>query len=148
MKILFLCVANSARSQMAEGLARRLFLDDEIQSAGSQPASVNPYAVIAMKEIGIDISTHDSKSINDLSPNFLESVDYIITLCDQEVCPVILTSGKKLHWPHFDPANQSVDLRPFIPDEQILHRFREVRDAIYQKLKKLHHEIKSEITGL
>ena len=67
--ILFLCVANSARSQMAEGLARHIFEDTAVvQSAGSQPFRVNPYAVQAMKEIGIDIKTHASKSVEIIDP--------------------------------------------------------------------------------
>lgn len=78
-KILFLCVANSARSQMAEGLARRQFgADSEVLSAGSRPSKVNPYAIEAMAEIGIDIRDHHSKSVDDVDAG---SADLVITLC-------------------------------------------------------------------
>ncbi|MEO1172601.1 MAG: arsenate reductase ArsC, partial [Myxococcota bacterium] len=81
--ILFLCVANSARSQMAEGLARDL-LDEPIQSAGSTPTSLNPYAVEVMRELGIDISSQRSTSVETVEP---ESVHTVITLCAEDVCP-------------------------------------------------------------
>src|SRR3546814_9536388 len=87
MNVLFLCVANSACSQMAEGLARTL-LDGRatVASAGSQPSQVNPYAVEAMAEIGIDISGQHSKSVADIDP---ASVDVVVTLCAEEVCPTL-----------------------------------------------------------
>lgn len=131
MNILFLCVANSARSQMAEGLARNLFDNTyTIQSAGSQPAQVNPMAIRVMKEIGIDISKHTSKSVQDIKA---ESVDLIITLCAEEVCPVFLSKAKRLHWPIPDPASKDTQLT-----EQELHkRFCAARDAIQQKLSML-----------
>lgn len=130
MKILFLCVANSARSQLAEGLAKHLFPQAEIQSAGSQPGKLNPYAVAVMKEIGIDISKHYSKSTDDLSPAFLANLDYVITLCAEEVCPVLISKAKKLHWPFPDPASKTP-----LPEEESLRRFRAARDAISAKLK-------------
>src|SRR3954471_11421282 len=84
--LLFLCVANSARSQMAEGLARTLFGRlVRVQSAGSQPSRVNPYAVAAMREVGIDIAGHRSKSVDEIDP---ASVGAVITLCAEEVCPL------------------------------------------------------------
>src|SRR3989338_8876191 len=104
MKILFMCVANSARSQLAEGLARKVFPEAEIESAGSHPGKLNPYAVAVMKEIGLDISKHYSKSIDDLSPKFIVGLDYVITLCAEEVCPTMVSKAKKLHWPHPAPA--------------------------------------------
>ena len=105
MKILFLCVANSARSQLAEGIARHLFeARAEIQSAGSQPSKVNPFAARALKEVGIDISKHYSESVDDLTPGFLAHLDYVITLCSEEVCPILVSKAKKLHWPLPDPA--------------------------------------------
>ncbi|MGZ3722228.1 MAG: arsenate reductase ArsC, partial [Bdellovibrionales bacterium] len=106
MKILFMCVANSARSQLAEGLAKKLFPEAEIKSAGSMPGNLNPYAVAAMKEVGIDISANYSKSYADLSPDFAASLDYVITLCAEEVCPRVVSNAKKLHWPFADPATQ------------------------------------------
>lgn len=136
MKILFMCVANSARSQLAEGLARQVFPDAEIQSAGSQPGKLNPFAVQAMKEIGLDISKQFSKSIDDLSPAFLEELNYVITLCAEEVCPVLPSrTAKKLHWPFPDPASQDP-----LPEEVMLRRFREARDGIKARLLELKKE--------
>ncbi len=136
MKILFMCVANSARSQLAEGLARRLFPQAEIESAGSHPGMLNPYAVEVMKEIGLDISRHYSKSIDDLSPEFIEGVQYIITLCAEEVCPILVSNAKKLHWPHPDPASKEP-----LPDDEMLRRFRVAREAILAKLESFKVEI-------
>ncbi len=133
IKILFMCVANSARSQLAEGLARRLFPECEIASAGSHPGKLNPYAVAVMKEIGIDLSKHYSKSTEALSPTFLNSLDYVITLCAEEVCPVLSSKAQKLHWPFSDPAS-SEPLSP-IPEDESLRRFRAARDAIAERLK-------------
>src|SRR4051794_8114435 len=99
MKILFMCVANSARSQLAEGLAKSLFPGAEIESAGSHPGKLNPYAVMVMSEIGIDISKQYSKSVDDLSPKLIVGLDYLITLCAEEVCPIMVSKAKKLHWP-------------------------------------------------
>jgi len=131
-----MCVANSARSQLAEGLAHHVFPDAEIQSAGSHPGRLNPYAVTAMKEIGIDISKHYSKSVDDLSPGFLATLDYIITLCAEEVCPVLLTKAKKLHWPLPDPATKEQ-----VSDAEALKRFRAARDSISEKLKQFKEEV-------
>jgi arsenate reductase len=101
MNILFLCVANSARSQMAEGLARKLLPDHTIQSAGSRASFVNPLAVQAMKEIGIDISKHKSKGVDEID---LSKIDLVITLCAEEVCPVMPVNSRRLHWPFPDPG--------------------------------------------
>ena len=97
MNILFLCVGNSARSQIAEGLAKSMMsVNHSIQSAGSQPSGiVHPCAIKTMNEIGIDISNHESKSINDIDQEFLESVDCVITLCAEEVCPTLHNEAKK-----------------------------------------------------
>ncbi|OYZ23522.1 MAG: low molecular weight phosphatase family protein [Bdellovibrio sp. 28-41-41] len=129
MNILFMCVANSARSQLAEGLARKAFPNAKIESAGSNPGTLNPFAVHAMREIGIDISKHVSKSYDDLPKNFIANLDYVITLCDEEVCPVIISKAKKLHWPLPDPASKEP-----MPDEALLQRFRIARDSIEKKL--------------
>lgn len=136
MNILFMCVANSARSQLAEGLARNLLPTIEIKSAGSQPAKLNPFAVLVMNEIGIDISKQYSKSYDDLAPKFLVNLDYVITLCAEEVCPMIVSKAKKLHWPFPDPASQEP-----ISDSESLKRFREARDSILEQLKKFKLEI-------
>src|SRR5258706_9725985 len=99
--LLFLCVANSARSQMAEGLARMMFGDRAtLQSAGSQPSRVNPYAIEVMREVGADLASHTSKSVDTIDPS---SVDTVITLCAEEVCPVFLGTARRLHWPIPDP---------------------------------------------
>lgn len=130
MKILFMCVANSARSQLAEGLARRLFPDAEIQSAGSEPGKLNPFAVAVMNEIGIDISSHYSKSFDDLDSQFTNGLDFLITLCAEEVCPVVVTKAQKLHWPFPDPASKVP-----LSDEELSRRFRDTRNAIADRLK-------------
>jgi arsenate reductase len=122
--ILFLCVANSARSQMAEGLARSLYGSKAvIASAGSKPSRVNPYATEVMSEVGIDLGGHHSKSVADVDP---ANVDVVITLCAEEVCPVFLGSAKRLHWPIPDPASDD----PSLGREQLLVRFRTARDTI------------------
>ncbi len=136
MKILFMCVANSARSQLAEGLARKVFPDAEIQSAGSHPGKLNPHAVAVMNEIGVDISKHYSKSIDNLTPKFIVGLDYVITLCAEEVCPTMVSRAKKLHWPHPDPATKES-----LPEEESLRRFREARDAIQRKLEEFKKEL-------
>ena len=127
--VLFLCVANSARSQMAEGLGRMIFGDRAtVQSAGSQPSRVNPYAIEVMKEVGADLTSHASKSADTIDP---ASVDTVITLCAEEVCPVFLGQARRLHWPIPDPASPDRS----IPRDEMLRRFREARDAIRAKLE-------------
>lgn len=138
MKILFMCVANSARSQLAEGLGRVVFPGAQIESAGSHPGKLNPYAVAVMNEIGVDISKHYSKSADDLSPDFLAGLNYVITLCAEEVCPVMVSKAKRLHWPHPDPASKDP-----LPDAEMLRRFREARDAIDIRLKQLRNELEA-----
>ena len=127
--VLFLCVANSARSQMAEGLARRQHGDRvRVQSAGSSPSSVNPLAVRVMAEIGIDISGQISKSVDTIDP---ASVGTVVTLCEEEVCPVFLGEHRRLHWPLPDPASAGGD------EGERLERFRTVRNEIARRLKAL-----------
>lgn len=129
--ILFLCVANSARSQMAEGLARHRFGDRvRVQSAGSKPSRVNPYATEVMRERGIDLGTHASKSVDTIDP---ASVDTVITLCAEEVCPVFLARVERLHWPIPDPASDD----PSLGREEMLARFRAARDEIDRRLAQL-----------
>lgn len=126
--LLFLCVANSARSQMAEGLARQLLgTQAEVMSAGSAPKTVNPYAIAAMAEIGIDIRQQFSKSVDSIDPT---RIDIVITLCAEEVCPVLPGSVKKLHWPIQDPATAAGEQS----SEAIQARFRTARDEIKQRL--------------
>ena len=132
MNILFLCVANSARSQMAEGLAKSMLgQGHNIQSAGSIPSGeVHPNAVIAMDEIGIDIRDQFSKSTDDLDKDFIDNLDFAITLCAEEVCPVLPTKAKSLHWMNEDPANKTFN------EVQQKAAFAKVRDDIFNLLKK------------
>lgn len=121
-----MCVANSARSQMAEGLARFIFGGKaDFYSAGSMPLKVNPFSIKVMNELGIDISQHSSKSVEDIP---VKSFDYVITLCAEEVCPVYLGATTKLHWPFQDPAGES---EPVLAEQ----KFRKARDLIKEKLQ-------------
>ena len=96
-RVLFLCVANSARSQTAEGLARRIFGNDiEVLSAGSKPSTVSPYAIEVMAELGIDISSQRSKSVVEIDA---AGIDLVITLCAEEICLVFPGRVRRLHWP-------------------------------------------------
>lgn len=132
MNILFLCVANSARSQMAEGLAKSMFgKEHNIQSAGSIPlGEVHPSAVIAMDDIGIDIRDQYSKSTDDLDKDFIDNLDYAITLCAEEVCPVLPSKALSLHWMNEDPANDSYS------EKQLKTSFSNTRDNLYKLIKK------------
>lgn len=138
MRILFVCVANSARSQMAEGLARamlpRLLREPvEVVSAGSAPGGLNPLAVAAMDEIGIDISDHVSKSVASVAP---ERADLVVTLCAEEVCPVVPARVRRLHWPIPDPAAAND-----------IAAFRAARDAIAERLAQLGAELAEAARG-
>jgi arsenate reductase len=127
--ILFLCVANSARSQMAEGIARSLASrETTIWSAGSHPTSVKPEAVSVLEEIGIDISGHHSKSVAEIPAS---EVDTVITLCAEEECPVFLGKAERLHWGLPDPA------AAIGSGEEALSAFRKVRDALSQRIAAL-----------
>ncbi len=124
--ILFLCVANSARSQMAEGLARSLAPRGvTVSSAGSVPTRVRPQTIEVMREIGIDISSHRAKSVQDVDPS---SVQAVVTLCAEEVCPVFLGRAWRLHWGLSDPAAAQGS-----PDD-VLSAFRIVRDQLRTRL--------------
>lgn len=126
-KILFLCVANSARSQMAEGLAKNLLKQNTmVYSAGSNPSAVNPHAITVLQEIGIDISANVSKSIQSFN---LTDFDLIITLCAEEVCPFVNAKVEILHWPFPDPADKNDSA------EEALKKFRKTRDQIKEKIK-------------
>jgi arsenate reductase len=127
--LLFLCVANSARSQMAEGIARGLAGDRiPIQSAGSMPSRVNPLAVRALAEIGIDASGQRSKSVDEIDRG---AVGTVITLCAEEVCPVYLGAARRLHWPLPDPAGHAES------EATSLERFRAVRDELRDRIRRL-----------
>src|SRR5689334_4705554 len=123
-QVLILCTANSARSQMAEGLLRNLAGDRfDIFSAGAKPSTVNPLAIKAMDERGIEIRSHRSKHLNE----FLQQpFDYVITVCDTaaESCPIFPGPAKRIHWSFPDPAAVEGS------QEQRLASFRTVRNAI------------------
>lgn len=109
---------------MAEGLARHLFGERAvIQSAGSRPASVHPEAIRALEAVGIDPSQQYSKGVDDID---LDTVDIVITLCADEVCPVVPPRIQRLHWPLPDPA--------FVRDEQRRAEFGAVRDDLWRRL--------------
>ena len=113
---------------MAEGLARSMAPEGtKVLSAGSMPARVSPYAIEVMQEIGIDLSSHRSKSVDEIPK---EQVGTVITLCGEEVCPVFPEAVEKLHWPHPDPAATVGS------QEEILEAFRSVRDQMRDSEKK------------
>jgi arsenate reductase (thioredoxin) len=127
MKIAFLCVANSARSQMAEGLARNIWgMRHAVFSAGSQPTKLNPLALRAMQEIGVDITHYSSKGFDALP---LGELDYVVTLCAEEVCPHVVSPAKRLHWPTPDPASVQGS------EQMQMEAFRDARDAIAKQIR-------------
>lgn len=129
--ILFMCVANSARSQLAEGLARKVLGDRvRVQSAGSKPSRVNPWAIEVAREVGVDLTTHASKSVDTIDP---ATVDTVITLCAEEVCPAFLGKARRVHWPIPDPASDD----PSLGRDAMLARFRTARDQIAGRLEVL-----------
>ncbi|MBU3919758.1 MAG: arsenate reductase ArsC, partial [Alphaproteobacteria bacterium] len=126
--ILFLCVANSARGQMAEGLARHRFGNRaEVASAGSMPTRPNPYAIEAMAELGIDISGQTPKSVDAMNA---AEFDFVITLCAEEICPWLPGTAQRLHWPIDDPASNDPDRSP----DDMRQRFARARDIIHARL--------------
>lgn len=125
LRILFLCVHNSARSQLAEGILRALAGDRvEVFSAGSEPSFVHPLAIKVLRERGIDASQQRSKSVTEFAN---EKFDYVITLCAEEVCPVFLGAAQKSHWALPDPAA--------VPPEQQLNAFRKTADELENRLR-------------
>ncbi len=127
--LLFLCVANSARSQMAEGIAKTLApAGMSVFSAGSAPAVVNPLAIKALAEIGIDISHHESKPISAIPA---DEVGTVVTLCDEENCPVFPGDVVRLHWGMPDPAAAEGD------EQRRLQAFRDVRDELRRRIPQL-----------
>lgn len=129
-RVLILCTANSARSQMAEGLLRHLAGERmEVFSAGSKPSVVNPYAIRAMQARGLDICGHRSKHLNEY---LSEPFDYVITVCDNaaETCPVFPGKAERIHWSFPDPAAVEGD------DAKILASFIRVRDDLEAAFKR------------
>lgn len=132
--VLFLCVANSARSQIAEGLARARFGDRlRIQSAGSKPTQVNPLAIETLSKSGIDITGQHSKLVDDIDPS---GIDLVITLCAEEVCPAFYAPVRRVHWPIPDPAGDRPDdeTSPIGAANMRLHRFRVAKLEIEARL--------------
>ena len=132
MNILFLCVGNSGRSQIAEGLAKNMFpASFDIRSAGSEPAKkVHKDAIETMQDVGIDISHNLTKSIESLDKEFIASLDFVVTLCAEEVCPVVPSTTTTLHWPNEDPDNDTYN------KAQSENAFRKTRENIFNLLKK------------
>jgi arsenate reductase len=130
MRVLFLCTHNSSRSQMAEGLLRSRGGDAyEVFSAGTQPRSVHPLALKAMHEIGIDISTHQAKEIEEFAAE--PPMDLVITVCDEaaEACPFFPNARQQVHWGFSDPSQVTGS------EEVRLAAFRRVRDLIAAKIE-------------
>jgi len=131
-RVLFLCVGNSCRSQMAEGLLRHMAPEKfDVHSAGSMASGLSSTAVRVMAELGIDISGHRSKRVDEFSD---QTFDYVVTVCDEtedKPCPVFLgQAGKQFHWPFDDPACATGN------DQQILAVFRRIRDQIRDRLER------------
>ena len=128
-RILVLCTGNSARSQMGEGLFRHEGGGAwEVESAGTRPSLVRPEAIAAMREIGIDISGHRSKSVDE----FVEQrFDYVVSVCDnaRDVCPVFPAGTERIHWSFEDPAAVEGD------EEVRLASFRRIRDQIHGRVR-------------
>ena len=124
-RVLILCTGNSARSQMAEGLLRHLASDRfEVHSAGTKPSRVRDEAIAVMRELGIDISGHRSKSVEEFAG---QEFDYVITVCDnaRESCPFFPAQTQRIHWSFDDPSTEA--------------DFRRVRDEIVARMKEFSH---------
>ena len=132
MNILFLCIGNSGRSQIAEALAKDMLPKGfDIRSAGSIPANkVHKDAIQVMSDVGIDISKNTTQSIANLDKSFINNLDYVITLCAEEVCPVMPKATKVFHWPNEDPDNDNFN------DIQSKNAFIKTRESIFILLKK------------
>ncbi len=130
-KVMFLCTANSCRSQMAEGFAKEYGKGlIEIYSAGLMAAGVHKRAAAVMKEIGIDISRQESKTIDE---TLLRQMDIVVTLCNyaESLCPSTPSGIRRIHWPIKDPVGT------IGTEEQIMNEFRRARDEIKEKVQKI-----------
>lgn len=143
-RVLFVCIHNSARSQMAEAfLNRRCGKEFEADSAGLEPGKLNPIVVEAMREIGIEISGNQTKTVSEMIKSG-KKFDHVITVCDEtsaERCPVFPGAGTRWHWSFPDPSGF-----PGGPEEK-LARTREVRDAIKTKIESWCEEMDCAIPG-
>ena len=131
MRVLILCTGNSARSQMAEGLLRHDAGNAfEVFSAGTKPTEVRPEAIAVMREVGIDISGHRSKSVDEFAG---QDFDYVITVCDnaKQSCPIFPAKTKRIHWSIEDPAAVQGS------EEERLAAFRRIRDELRLRLQAL-----------
>ena len=137
-KVLFVCIHNSARSQMAEAFLNRVCGEVfEAQSAGLEPGRLNPIVVEAMQEIGIDISGNKTKAVFDIFKSG-QTFSYVITVCDEtsaERCPIFPGFAKRLHWSFPDPSAIQAT------QEQKLVRTREIRDMIQSKVEEWCEEV-------
>ena len=134
LRVLILCTGNSARSQMAEGLLRDMAGEGmEVASAGVAPTHVRPEAIEVMKEIGIDISQHSSKSIDQF---LTQPFDFVITVCDNanQLCPTFAGASRRIHWSIEDPAAVAGN------DETRLEAFREARNELREQLDRFINE--------
>ena len=141
-KVLFICTHNSARSQMAEALLRVLYGERyEAYSAGTQPSKINPYAIKVMAEIGIDISKHCSKSIEELHNM---KFDYVVTVCDhvKETCPFFPGGGKYFYKGFEDPSELKGE------DIEIMIGFRRIRNEIKEWIEKTFGEKDGQTNGI
>jgi len=126
-RVLFLCVHNSARSQLAEGLLRAMAGDSvDVYSAGSEPSQVNPFAIRVLQDRGIDTSVLYSKSVQEFVN---QPFDYVITLCDDEVCPILPGAVRRLHWGMPDPSAVQGD------STEKLDAFRRTAEALQGRLQ-------------
>lgn len=133
-RVLVLCTGNSARSQMGEGLFQTEGGDDfEVFSAGTRPSSVRPEAIAVMKEIGIDISRHRSKSVDEFVG---QPFDYVVTVCDnaRDTCPVFPAGTERIHWSFEDPAAIEGT------EQKRLEAFRRTRDLIHERVKTFYRD--------
>jgi arsenate reductase len=129
-KVLFICTHNSARSHMAEGFMNAFYGDRYTAfSAGTEPSNVSPHAICVMQEIGIDISDHRSKSVDEFMD---QDLDYVVTVCDhaKEACPFFPSGRKPMHKGFQDPASVTGT------EEEKLALFRRVRDEIRDWIEK------------
>lgn len=130
-KILFVCIHNSARSQMAEAFVNEYGKGQFVaESAGIEPGKLNPFVVKAMKELDIDISGNSCNAVSEYLPKASE-LDYVVTVCDEtsaEKCPLFPGNVKRLHWGFEDPSGLAGS------DEEKLQRTREIRDQIKEKV--------------
>jgi len=124
--VLFVCVANSARSQLAEAIARHLSVEIEAWSAGSCPTHVRPQVRAVLDEVGIDSAGLRAKGLAEVP---LDEIDLVVTLCAEEACPVLPGSPRRLSWPLPDPASA--------PAAEALEAFRATRDELTRRLKPL-----------